>query len=133
MDDQIIRLDWLLSRTQLLDSPYQESQEGKDIYQEICKLLFEDQLYVRIWSEPTLNQLDQLLQTEKPDKELFETELEEIRKRTIAVREVNDWFFGIVDPNTTSKGLCELLAKLECLPENFNNRLDTSGSCQVLS
>lgn len=77
--------------------------------------MFEDHLYLRIWSEPTLNQLDQLFQTEKPSEDLFEAELEEIRKRTIAVKEVNDFFFGIVDPNTTSKNLCELLAKLQCL------------------
>jgi ribonuclease HIII len=94
--------------------------------------VFEDQLYVGIWSEPTLNQLEQLFHTEKPAEELFEAELEEIRKRTIAVREVNDCFFGIVDPATTSKDLCELLAKLECLPENFNNRLDASGRLQEL-
>jgi ribonuclease HIII len=132
MDNEITRLDWLLSRIQLLDPPYQESAGGKQLYQEICKLVFEDQLYVRIWSEPTLNQLEQLFQTEKPNEELFKAELEEIRKRTIAVREVNDCFFGIVDPNTTSKDLCELLAKLECLPEDFNNRLDVSGRLQEI-
>lgn len=132
MDDQTKRLDWLLSRIQLLDPPYQESAEGRELYQEVCKLVFEDQLYVRIWSEPTLNQLEQLFQTEKPNEELFEAELEEIRKRMVAVTEVNDCFFGIVDPNTTSKDLCELLAKLECLPEDFNNRLDVSGRLQEI-
>ena len=119
MDDQTKRLDWLLSRIQLLDPPYQESAEGRELYQEVCKLVFEDQLYVRIWSEPTLNQLEQLFQTEKPNEELFEAELEEIRKRMVAVTEVNDCFFGIVDPNTTSKDLCELLASVRpsvCTP-----------------
>jgi hypothetical protein len=122
----------LLSRIQLLDPPYKESAEGRELYPEICKLVFEDQLYLRIWSEPTLNQLEQLFQAEKPGEELFETELQEIRKRTIAVREVNDCFFGIVDPDTTSKDLCELLAKLECLPEDFINRLDVSGRLQEI-
>ena len=106
MDNEITRLDWLLTRIQLLDPPYQESEPSKQLYQEICKFVFEDQLYLRIWSEPTLNQLDQLFQTEKPGEDLFEAELEEIRKRTIAVKEVNDFFFGIVDPNTTSKRFC---------------------------
>jgi ribonuclease HIII len=129
MADQITRLDWLLSRIQLLDSP---SPEGRELYGEICKLVIEDQFYLRIWSEPTLNQLEQLFRDEKPNEELFEAELEEIRKRTIAVREINDCFFGIIDPNTTSKDLCELLAKLECLPENFSNRLDVSGRLQEI-
>jgi hypothetical protein len=65
MDDQISRLDRLLSQIQLLDPPYQESAEGNEPYQEICKLVFEDQLYVRIWSEPMSNQLEQLLQTRR--------------------------------------------------------------------
>ena len=132
MDNEITRLDWLLSRIQLLDPPYQASEGGKQLYQEICKLVFQDQLYVRLWSEPMLNQLEQIFQTENPEAELFEAELGEIRKRTIVVREVNDCFFGIVDPDTTSKDLCELLAKLECLPEDFQNRLEASGRLQEI-
>lgn len=127
MDDKITRLDWLLSRVQLLDPPYQESEEGKELYQEICNLVLMGQLYVRIWSEPTLNQLEQLFQTENPDEKLFETELEEIRKRTIAATEINDCFFGIVDSNTTTETLCELLATIQCPPDGFSNRLDASN------
>jgi len=132
MDDQIARLDWLLSRIQPLDPPYQGSAEGKELYQEICNRVLMDQLYVRIWSEPTLNQLEQLFQTEKPDEELFETELEEIRKRTIAVTEINDCFFGIIDSNTTTETLCELLATIQCLPDGFSNRLDASDRLQEI-
>lgn len=132
MDNEITRLDWLLSRIQFLDPPYQESVEGKELYQEIYKLVLEDHLYLRIWSEPTLNQLEQLLQTEKPDEELFEAELEEIRRRTIAVRQVNDCFFGIVDPNTTTQELCEFLVIIQCLPDGLSNRLDASGRLQEI-
>lgn len=132
MDDQITRLDWLLNRIQLLDPPCQESAEGKELYQEICKLVFEDRLYVRIWTEPILNDLDQLFQTENPDEELFGSELEDIHKRTIEAREVSDCFFGIVDPNTTSHDLCELLAKFRRLPHNLSNRLDMSGRLQEI-
>lgn len=132
MDNQITRLDWLLSRIQLLDPPYRESAEGKELYQEICKLVLGDQLYVCIWSEPTLNRLEQLFQTEKPDEELFEAELEDISKRRIEVSEVNDFFFGIVDPNTTAEDVCKLLAELQCLPDDFRNRLDASGRLQEI-
>ena len=132
MDNKITRLDRLLSQIQLLNPPYKESKEGEQLYQEICRLVFEDQLYVRLWSEPTLNQLEHLFQTEKPDEELFESELEEICKRTRTVKEVNDLFFAIVDPDTTSKGLCKLLAKLERLPEEFDERLESSGRLQEI-
>jgi ribonuclease HIII len=132
MDNAIARLEWLLTRLEVLDSPDRESEEKKQLYQEICKLVFEDQLYVRIWSEPTLNRLNQLFQTEKPGEELFDAELEEIRKRTIAVKEVNNLFFSIVDPTTTIKDHCELLAKFECLPKNFIERLDASGRLQEI-
>jgi hypothetical protein len=76
MDDQITRLDWLISQIQLLDPPYQESREGRRFYQEICDLVFENKLYVRIWSEPILNHLEQLFQTQTPDKETFGTALD---------------------------------------------------------
>ena len=130
--DEITRLGWLSSRIQLLDPPYRESEDAKQLYQEICKLVFEDQLRGRIWSEPILNGVEQLFQVEKLDEELFAAELEEIRKRTIVVREVNDCFFGIVDPNTTSKDLCQLLEKLEDLPDNLADRLATSGRLQEI-
>ena len=95
MDDNITRLERLLGRVQLLDPPYRESDEGKQLFPEICELALEEQLYRQIWSEPTLNQLDQLFQTEKPDEEVFGAELEEIRTRVTEIRQVNDFFFGI--------------------------------------
>lgn len=130
MDSKNTRLDWLLRQIQLVDPPYRESEGGQQLYREICKLVLEGQLYTQLWSEPLLNQLEQLFQTEKPDEKLFEAELEEIHKRTIVVREVNDCFFGIVDLDTTSKDLCELLAKFDRPPRDFCNRLDISGRLQ---
>jgi len=53
MDNNITRLDRLLSRVQLLDPPYRDSEEGKQVFQEICKLVFEEQLYASLWCEPT--------------------------------------------------------------------------------
>ena len=128
MDEEIKRFEWLLTKIQLLDAPFRVSAEGKGLYEEICKLVFEDQLYVRLWSEPALKQLEHLFQIEKPDEELFQSELTEIGERTRTVKEVNDFFFAIVDANTTSETLCELLAKFEGLPEDFHKRLDLSGS-----
>lgn len=101
MDDNLTQLDWLLSRVQLLDPPYRESDEGKRLFQEICELALEEQLYRQLWSEPTLNQLDQLFQTEKPNEELFGAELEEIRTRAMEVCKVNDFFFRILDTSAT--------------------------------
>jgi ribonuclease HIII len=132
MDDQTTRLDWLLNQIQLLDRPYQESSEGTEIYQEICDLVFEDKLYARIWSEPILNHLEQLFQTETPDEETFGTALEDMRQQTVVVREINDCFFGIIDANTTSQGLCGLLAKLQTLPHDFQGRLERAGQLEEI-
>jgi ribonuclease HIII len=132
MDDEVVRLDRSLSRIQLLDLPYRESDEGKRLFQEICRLVLEEQLYTRLWSEPTLNQLDQLFQTEKPDEELFRGELEELHKRTLEVQEVNNFFFGILDPTTTVHELCLLLSKVRRLTEEFCNHLDSSGCLQEI-
>ena len=66
MDDQITRLEWLLSQNQLLDAPYQESGEGREFYQEICDIVFEDKLYARIWSEPILNISNSSLKLKHP-------------------------------------------------------------------
>jgi ribonuclease HIII len=100
--------------------------EREGLYQDICRLLFDAQLYVSIWSESTLNHLQRLFETEKP-AELFQVELEEIQRRTIAVREINDCFFGIVDQDTAVEELCKSLSRITRLPDNFGNRLDASG------
>jgi ribonuclease HIII len=130
MDDEITRLDRLLGQIQLLDPPYQESAEGKELYQHICKLVFEDRLYVRMWSEPDLNHLEQLFEIHRPDQDLFGSELEDIRKRTIEAKQVNDFFFGIVDQDTTSQDLCKLLEKLQPVSDKLSDQLDKSGRLQ---
>jgi hypothetical protein len=79
MDAEIERLDKLLTEIQLVNPPYEGLAGREDLYQDICRLLFEAQLYQGIWAEPTLNHLEQLFATEKPD-ELFRTELEEISR-----------------------------------------------------
>lgn len=38
MDNAIARLEWLLTRLEVLDSPDRESEEKKQLYQEICKI-----------------------------------------------------------------------------------------------
>jgi ribonuclease HIII len=40
---------------------------------------------------------------------------------------VNDFFFAIIDPNTTSETCCKLLAKFESLPQDFGKRFESSG------
>lgn len=132
MDDNITQLDRWLSRVQLLDPPYRDSEEGKQVFQEICKLVFEEQLYASLWCEPTLNQLAYLFQTEKPDEELFGAELEELCKRTLEVQEVNNFFFGILDPTTTVHELCLLLSKVHRVTEEFCNQLDSSDRLQEI-
>ena len=127
MDDNITQLDRWLSRFQLLDPPYRESDEGKRLFQEICELALEEQLYRQLWSEPTLNQLDQLFQTEKPNEELFGAELEEIRTRAMEVREANDFFFGILDTSATVHDLCQSLSKIHRVTEEISNQLESSG------
>jgi len=46
MDNEITRLDRLLSRIQVVDVPY--TAEGKELYEEICELALRDKLYRRI-------------------------------------------------------------------------------------
>ena len=132
MDDQIALVDALLSRSQLLGPPCQESAEGKELYQEICKLVLGERLYLHIWSEPTLNELEQLFQTDRPDEETFGPELENIRNRTIEVRDINDFFFGVVDQDTTSQDLSRLLEKLQSLPDRWSNQLDKCNALQSI-
>jgi len=130
MENEITRLDRLLSRIQVVDVPY--TAEGKELYEEICELALRDKLYLRIWSEPILNQLEQLFQTERPDEALFETDLENIRKRTREVKKINEFFFGIIDSNTTTVALCNLLANLQQIPDDLINRLEIFGRLQEI-
>ena len=132
MNDKITQLDRFLSRIQLLDPPYRELEEGRQVFQDTCKLVFEEQLYSHLWSEPTLNQLDQLFQTEKLDEELFGAEIEEIRRRTLEVQAVNNFFFGILDPTATVHELCLLLSKVHRVTEELCNQLDSSGRLQEI-
>jgi hypothetical protein len=117
MHADIQRVDKLLTEMQLVDLPYQGSAAREDLYQDICRLLFDTQLYQEIWSEPTLNHLEQLFENEKPS-ELFQVELEEIQRRATAVRDINDFFFGIADQETAVGDLCKSLSRVILPTEN---------------
>ncbi len=127
MDAEIARLDRLLNQIQLLGPPYVTSSKGKDLFQEICKLVLQDRIYTRLWFERTLNQLNELFQEQRPDEELFGRELREIHQRMIEVSEVNDLFFGVLDASTSEQDLCVSLSKLQPLAQDFVNQIDTSG------
>jgi hypothetical protein len=131
MDADIQRLDKLLTEIQLVDPPYEGSAGREDLYQDICRLLFDAQLFQSIWSESTLNHLERLFENEKPS-ELFQAELEEIQRRATAVRDINDFFFGIADQETAVGDLCKFLSRIILLTEDFESRLDASGRLQEI-
>lgn len=68
------RLEDLLRRIQLLISASGESTPApglNETYSPICKLVFDEQIYQRLWDEPILSQLDWLLQVKPPELSTF--------------------------------------------------------------
>lgn len=106
METEVARLGRLLNEIERLKTPYLASPEGKELFGEICRLTLQERIYLEVWSERMLNQLERLFQTDSPDQEIFGSELREIHQRSIEVSEINDFFFAIVDFSTSVEDLC---------------------------
>ncbi|MCI0412187.1 ribonuclease HIII [bacterium] len=126
MNDQVGQLDRLLKRIELLEVPLSESPEGTQLFNEVCRLVLQEGIFRCVWSEQTLNFLDQLFKTEPPDRKLFEVELNHFHELAIELTKINDFFFNILESSASSKDLCDSLSKLHTLTVDFPDRLDAS-------
>lgn len=86
--------------------------------QEIYAIAFKENFYQDIWDEPVLLALSKVIEAHPPDSEFHGSKVAEIADRTSKVTAVNDLFFFILNPtsSTHTQALDSIATKLEVEP-----------------
>lgn len=96
--DLSIKLRSLLHQYQLLPCT---SPEASQIFNKICKLVFDEKAYKRLWDESVLSQLEWLFHVNPPEQSIFGDQLGELLLRVEKSHHVNNLFFHILNRNST--------------------------------
>src|SRR6266487_1526574 len=98
------RLETLLRQAQLLmgiSSQPNPSSALQDVFNTICRLVFDEPGYRNLWDEPLLTQLSWLFQVKLPAAAAVGNKVAELHQRAQHVRRVNDVFFLILTRDAT--------------------------------
>ena len=105
-------LETLLRQIQFLilaSSQPSPSSEPQRVYNNICKLVFDEQTYRGLWDEPILSQLNWLFQVKPPEPTIFGGQVAELGQRAQQVQRVNDFFFQILNWDASVEKVYEVL------------------------
>ncbi len=109
------RLEALLRRIQLLLSASNQPNQSPDLkeaFNEICRLVLDDELYQALWDEPILSQLGWLFQVKPPAPALFGSKVTDLCLRAHQAQQVNDFFFQILNRDAPVEKVYEALSSL---------------------
>ena len=113
MDTSIVdRLEKLLCQIQLgaFDSDSTDfNAPSQDLFNRLCREVFDKNIHAELWDEPVLSQLDWLFTVKPPELTIFGKKLKELRQRTQQVHLVNDLFFEILSREASAEQIFKSL------------------------
>src|SRR5712692_4247388 len=108
------------------------SSDQQDLFDSICRLVFDGKAYQQLWDESLLSQLNWLFQIEQPDPTLFGAQVAELHQRTQQVQQVNNFFFAILSGDASLEEVEKALAALIQIDPSLLSRLNASDRLRDL-
>ena len=118
-----------LNRAMLLLPLYERAEKEDEMdhsFNRLCSLLFRHRLYPEIWDEGVLLQLERLFQSISPNKSRWGEHLQRIGERTRLVKQVNDFFFSIINKDSSVDEILRCLSLLAHIPETVASVLKST-------
>jgi hypothetical protein len=118
-----------LNRAMLLLPLYERAEKEDEMnrsFNRLCSPLFRDRLYPEIWDEGVLLQLERLFQSIPPNKNRWGEHLQRIGERTRLVKQVNDFFFSIINKDSSVDEILRCLSLLAHIPETVASVLKST-------
>jgi len=130
MDSTIITdLKKLLLRARILmpdPGPGDSSPELQEIFNAICRMVFNEQAYQWLWDEPILSQLKWLFVAKPPKPTIYGQQVAEIGRRAQQAQRANDFFFRLLNRNFSVEEVYESLVAFYPAESSFLYRLKSS-------
>jgi ribonuclease HIII len=95
-------------------------------------LVFYEQTYLHLWDEPVLSQLNWLFQVKPPELSIFGGQVVELRQRCEHVQRMNDFFFRILDPDSSVETVYEALVAFYPVEPSLLDHLRSSGRLETI-
>jgi len=126
------RITTLLRQVQLLGPAYgQSTPELQELYNTICKLVFDGQTCQGLWDEPILSQLEWLFGIKPPEPTTFGNQVAELCQHGQQAKHINDFFFRILSWDCSVEDVYEALARLSPAQSSILYRLKSSDRLAV--
>lgn len=106
------------------------SHELQEIFNAICRLVFSEQAYQRLWDEPILSQLTWLFAAKPPRPTIYGHQLAEIGLRAQQAQHANDFFFRLLNQNFSVEEIYESLVSFYPSESSLLYRLKSSDRLQ---
>ena len=136
MDTSVVdRLEKLLCQIQL--GAFDSDSTGfnvpsQDLFNRLCREVFDKNIYAELWDEPVLSQLDWLFTVKPPELTIFGKKLTELRQRTQQVHLVNDLFFEILSREASAEQIFKSLGQLQHVEPAVLKYLESPNCLNVI-
>jgi len=108
------------------------SNELQRLFNNICKLIFDDKAYSSLWDEPILSRLDWVFQAKPPEPIMFGKQVGEIRERRKQVQRVNDLFFRVLSSEFSVEKVFETLITISPAESSLLDATKSSGRLEAI-
>ena len=129
----IPRLDTLLRKTQFL-LPESDNDSSslpfEEVYDEICELVFLENVPQFLWDEAILSQLTWLFTKRPPDMDTWGGYVDLLNLQQQKVCQVNDFFFSVIKRNGSPEEIQKTLNVLCCTDNSFVYQLKSLGDLE---
>ena len=129
------QLEALLHQIQLLvpaSGLHSPSSEVQRVFNNICKLVFDNEALKLIWDEHTLARLDLLFQVKPPEPKMFGDQVAQISERRKQTQCVNDLFFKVLNPEFSVEKVFNALTALTPAESPLLDVLKSSGRLEAI-
>jgi hypothetical protein len=128
--DITAKLESLLRKAQFLfpkSAGDADSSEFKEVYNETCRLVLNQQAVDSLWHEPLLLQLNWLFAKKPPNSEMHGALTGKLKDKAAKANIINDLFFRILDTSFSAEDVYKTLSLIRALDQSLQPRFIASG------
>jgi ribonuclease HIII len=124
------KLESLLRQAQLLfpkSTGDADSRAFKEVYDDICRQVLNQQTVDSLWHEPLILQLSWLFEERPPNSQIYGDLTSKLKGKAIEAKIINDLFFRILDNSSSAEDVYKSLSLIRTLDQSLQPRFVASG------
>ncbi|HNP84106.1 MAG TPA: ribonuclease HIII [Nitrospira sp.] len=104
-----------------------DSKAFKEVYDDICRQVLNQQTVGSLWHEPLLLQLSWLFEKRPPNSQIYGDLTSKLKDKAVEARIINDLFFHILNNTSSAEDVYKSLSLIRALDQSLQPRFVASG------